>query len=67
MMYQVKYLSSVYKTFEKIDKFTKRILLEWNEKTVSDALTQEFMENHYLRIVKDNGDTALVTIESLLK
>ena len=34
MMYQVEYLPSVYKTLEKMDKFTKRILLEWIEKNL---------------------------------
>ncbi len=34
MMYQVEYLPSVYKTLEKMDKFTKRIILEWIEKNL---------------------------------
>ena len=34
MMYQVEYLPSVYKTLAKMDKFTKRILLEWIEKNL---------------------------------
>lgn len=34
MMYQVEYLPSVYETLEKMDKFTKRIILEWIEKNL---------------------------------
>ena len=34
MMYQVEYLPSVYKTLEKMDKYTKRIILEWIEKNL---------------------------------
>lgn len=34
MMFQVEYLPSVYKTLEKMDKFTKRIILEWIEKNL---------------------------------
>ena len=32
MKYQVEYLPQVVKTLEKMDKYTKRILLEWIEK-----------------------------------
>lgn len=34
MKYQVEYLPQVVKTLEKMDKYTKRILLEWIEKNL---------------------------------
>ena len=34
MTYRVEYLPQVYKTLEKMDKFTKRILVEWIEKNL---------------------------------
>ena len=34
MTYKVEYLPSVVKTLEKMDKYTKRILLEWIEKNL---------------------------------
>ena len=33
-MYQVEYLPSVFKTLEKMDKYTKRILVEWIDKNL---------------------------------
>jgi len=33
-MYHVEYLKSVKKTFEKMDKYTKRILFEWIDKNL---------------------------------
>lgn len=33
-MYNVEYLPSVFKTLEKLDKYTKRILVEWIEKNL---------------------------------
>ena len=37
MKYKVEYLSSVVKTLEKMDKYTKRIILEWIEKNLVDC------------------------------
>ena len=37
MKYQVEYLPQVYKTLEKMDKFTKRIIIEWIEKNLVDC------------------------------
>lgn len=34
MIYHVEYLKSVKKTFEKMDKYTKRILFEWIDKNL---------------------------------
>ena len=34
MKYQVEYLPQVYKTLEKMDKFTKRIIVGWIEKNL---------------------------------
>jgi len=34
MTYRVEYLPQVYKTLEKMDKFTKRIIVEWIEKNL---------------------------------
>lgn len=34
MTYQVEYLPQVVKTLEKMDKYTKRIILEWIEKNL---------------------------------
>ena len=34
MKYQVEYLPQVYKTLEKMDKFTKCIIIEWIEKNL---------------------------------
>lgn len=34
MNYSVEYLPQVYKTLEKMDKFTKRIIVEWIEKNL---------------------------------
>lgn len=38
MSYQVEYLPSVVKTLRKMDKYTRRILLEWIEKNLVDCL-----------------------------
>ena len=37
MKYKVEYLPQVIKTLEKMDKYTKRILLEWIEKNLVDC------------------------------
>ena len=37
MKYKVEYLPSVVKMLEKMDKYTKRILLEWIEKNLVDC------------------------------
>ena len=37
MKYKVEYLPRVFKTLEKMDKFTKRMLLEWIEKKLVDC------------------------------
>lgn len=37
MKYKVEYLPQVYKTLEKMDKFTKRIIIEWIEKNLVDC------------------------------
>ena len=37
MKYQVEYVPQVYKTLEKMDKFTKRIIIEWIEKNLVDC------------------------------
>lgn len=37
MKYKVEYLPGVYKTLEKLDKFTKRIIIEWIEKNLVDC------------------------------
>lgn len=37
MKYRVEYLPQVYKTLEKMDKFTKRIIVEWIEKNLVDC------------------------------
>ena len=37
MKYKVEYLPSVVKTLEKMDKYTKRILIEWIEKNLVDC------------------------------
>ena len=34
MSYKVEYLPSVFKTLEKMDRFTKRIIVEWIEKNL---------------------------------
>lgn len=33
-MYQVEYLPSAFKTLEKLDRFTKKIIVEWIEKNL---------------------------------
>ena len=40
MKYKVEYLPQVVKTLEKMDKFTRRIIVEWIEKNLVDT------ENH---------------------
>lgn len=37
MKYKVEYLPQVFKTLEKMDKFTKRIIVEWIEKNLVDC------------------------------
>ena len=37
MKYKVDYLPSVFKTLEKMDRFTKRIIVEWIEKNLVDC------------------------------
>ena len=37
MKYKVEYLPQVFKTLEKMDKFTRRILVEWIEKNLVDC------------------------------
>ena len=37
MKYKVEYLPQVFKTLEKMDKFTKRIIIEWIEKHLVDC------------------------------
>ena len=37
MKYQVEYLPQVVKTLEKMDKYTKRIIIEWIEKHLVDC------------------------------
>ena len=37
MKFHVEYLPQVYKTLEKMDKFTKRIIIEWIEKKLVDC------------------------------
>ena len=37
MKYQVEYLPQVVKTLEKMDKYTKRIIVEWIEKNLVDC------------------------------
>lgn len=37
MKYKVEYLPQVFKTLEKMDKFTKRIIIEWIEKNLVDC------------------------------
>lgn len=37
MKYQVEYLPQVYKTLEKMDRFTKRIIVDWIEKNLVDC------------------------------
>ena len=37
MKYQVEYLPQVIKILEKMDKFTKRIIVEWIEKNLVDC------------------------------
>ena len=37
MKYKVEYLPQVYKTLEKMDKYTKRIIVEWIEKNLVDC------------------------------
>ena len=37
MKYQVVYLPQVIKTLEKLDKYTKRIIIEWIEKHLVDC------------------------------
>ena len=37
MKYQVEYLPQVYKTLEKMDKYTQRIIIEWIEKNLVDC------------------------------
>lgn len=37
MKYKVEYLPSVFKTLEKMDRFTKRIIVEWIEKHLVDC------------------------------
>lgn len=37
MRYKVEYLPQVVKTLEKMDKFTKRIIVEWIEKNLEDC------------------------------
>ena len=37
MKYQVNYLPQVVKTLEKMDKYTKRIIVEWIEKNLVDC------------------------------
>lgn len=37
MKYKVEYLPPVVKTLEKMDKYTKRILIEWIEKNLVDC------------------------------
>ena len=37
MKFHVEYLPQVYKTLEKMDKFTKRIIVEWIEKKLVDC------------------------------
>ena len=37
MKYSVEYLPQVVKTLEKMDKFTKRIIVEWIEKNLVDT------------------------------
>ena len=37
MKYKVEYTPQVFKTLEKLDKFTKRIIIEWIEKNLVDS------------------------------
>ena len=37
MKYKVEYTPQVFKTLEKLDKFTKRIIIEWIEKNLVDT------------------------------
>ena len=37
MKFKVEYLPSVFKTLEKMDRFTKRIIIEWIEKNLMDT------------------------------
>lgn len=37
MKYKVEYLPKVYKTLEKLDRFTRRIIIEWIEKNLVDT------------------------------
>ena len=37
MKYKVEYLPQVFKMLEKMDKFTKRIIVEWIEKNLVDC------------------------------
>lgn len=37
MKYKVEYLPQVFKTLEKMDKYTKRIIIEWIEKNLVDT------------------------------
>ena len=57
MKYQVEYLPQVVKTLEKMDKYTKRIIIEWIEKHLVDCFPRKRQEftfviiNFYLCIV----------------
>ena len=37
MTYRVEYVESVYKTLEKLDKFTSRIIVQWIRKNLCDT------------------------------
>lgn len=37
MSYRIEYLPSVVKTLNKLDRFTKRIIVEWIEKNLQDC------------------------------
>ncbi len=37
MSYRIEYLPSVVKTLSKLDRFTKRIIVEWIEKNLQDC------------------------------